>query len=153
MPKPQIIGIFPHRPQDVSDRPLSMVCSDVPEQFLNEEISFGETIGENFYMSDLRNMWCDIAFVRALLDHPEAILPLKNLAKRYSINVEPVFIRQFFSLLDVTTHYLRSNQVDTIEDLVTKIAYHEAEMPDEFIQNDLDNAFRSVYGVSLVQIA
>ena len=147
------IGIFPHHPQDVTDHPLFALAMEIPNTFLHEEISFGRTIGDSFHISDLANMWCDVVFVKALMKHPEAIRPLKEAAKRRNVAIKPISLRSFMSLLDVTDNYLWENNVDTVEDLITKIVKNEADMPDEVVQYDLDNAFRSFYGVSLLAIA
>ncbi len=153
MPKPQTIGIFAHNPQDVSDQPLWVMGAEIPESFLNEEIAYGKTVSESFFTSDLANMWCDVVFMNAMLKHPEAIRPIKEAAKRRNIKVQPISITKCLNLLEVTNEYLWENNIETVEDLVTKIARHVAEQPSEIVKNDLDSAFRSIYGISLLSIA
>lgn len=148
MPKQTIVGIFPYVKQDETDQPIWML-EDVPESFLNEEISFGRTAGQTFFVSDLANMWCDLNFMKVLMKHPEAIRPLKEAAKRRRIKVKSISLKEFFHLLTVTDQYLWENNLDTVEDLVTNIHRSGSTTPDELVKNDLDNAFRSVYGVGL----
>ena len=149
MPKNQTIGTFNHAPQNTSDHPLWVVGNELPEAFLSEEVAFGKTVGSYFYTSDLANMWHDVIFMRALMRHPEAILPLKAMIKRQKIKVQPIKIRDFLHLLTVTDEYLFENQVDTVEDLVTMVAKKKMTEPSDLVKNDLDSAFRSLYGVGL----
>lgn len=142
------IGNFQQFEHDVSDRPLWLVGEDIPDSFLDEEISFGETAGQSFYLSDLANMWCDVAFVKALMKHPEAILPLKEIARRFNIKVRPVYLKDFFHVLGVTDQFFWENNLDTVEDLLTKVRIDHVMLSD-LVKNDLESAFRSVYGCSL----
>ena len=144
-----ILGTFNHSPQDVADRPLWVVGNDLPESFLSEEISFGKAVGSYFYLSDLANMWHDVTFMKVLMKHPEALAPLKAMIRRYKINVRSIRIKDFIHLLNVTDEYLFENQVDTVEDLVTKVAKKKMTTPSDLVKNDLDTAFRSFYGVGL----
>ena len=148
MPKKTVVGIFPHNPQDASDQPFWMMEEEIPDSFLDEEVSFGKTVGQTFHISDLANMWCDLALVKALLKHPEAIRPLKDAARRRNIKVKPINLKDF-NFLTVTDQYLWENNLDTVEDLVTNVYRRGAVTPDELVKYDLDNAFRSVYGISL----
>lgn len=151
MPKPQttIVGIFPHHPQDASDQPLWVMEEELPDSFLDEEISFGKTVGQTFHISDLANMWCDLTFMKALMKHPEAINPLKEVARRRNVKVKKIFLREFINVLAVTDQYLWENNLDTVEDLIVSFSRPDTKRPDELVRYDLDNAFRSVYGVSL----
>jgi hypothetical protein len=144
-----ILGTFSHVPQDVTDYPLLVIGNELPDSFLSEEVAFGVTAGKYFYTSDLATMWRDITFVKVLMKHPEAIGPLKAVARRLKVKVQPIKIKDFFHVLNVTDEYLFENQVDTIEDLVTKIASKKIEIPDDLVKNDLDSLFRSFYGVGL----
>lgn len=152
MPKPQAVGVFPHNPQDVSDQPLWTMGMEVPEAFLNAEVEFGKTVGESFYISDLANMWCDVVLTQKLMEHPEAILPLKAAARRRSIKIQAIPLKNYLHFLNVTDQYLWENDIDTVEDLVTKVMRKTIEIPSELIQNDIDSAFRSVYGTGLVSL-
>ena len=149
MPKKTVVGIFPHNSQDASDQPFWMMEEEIPGSFLDEEVSFGKTVGQTFYTSDLANMWCDLNLVKALLKHPEAIVPLKRAAKRRNIKINPINLKDFTNFLAVTDQYLWENNLDTVEDLVTSVHRKDAAIPDDLVKYDLDNAFRSVYGVTL----
>lgn len=144
-----IFGTFSPAPQDANDLPLWVIGNELPESFLEEEVAFGATVGRYFYTSNLTNMWRDITFMQALLRHPEAILPLRSLVKRLKIKVDPIRIRDYFHILSVTDEYLFENQVDTVEQLVTKISRKKMSEPSDLVKNDLDSVFRSFYGVSL----
>ena len=150
MANKQTIGIFRHNPHDISDYPLMVLELEVPESFLNEEIEFGKKVGECYCISDLANMWCDVSFVRALVKHPEAIAPLKAAAKRFGIKIQSVQLRDWFHFLDATVLYLWENHLDTVENLITQRNRSFLPCPSEIVINDIDSAFRSVYGVSLV---
>lgn len=149
MLKNQTIGTFEHVSHDATDYPLWVTGSDLPDAFLSEEVSFGKTVGSYFYTSDLANMWYDVVFMKALMKHPDAILPLKAVIRRNKIKVQPIKIKDFLHLLNVTDEYLFENQVDTVEDLVTKVAKKKMTAPSDLVKNDLDTAFRSFYGVGL----
>ena len=150
MVKEQLIGNFSHNsPHDVSDRPLMTLGLEVPESFLNEEIEFGKKVGEYFYLSDLTNMWCDIKFVRALVRHPEAITPLKAVARRFNVQIQSVKLKDWFHFLDTTILYLWENNLDTVENLITQHGRRFLPHTSEVVLNDIDSAFRSVYGVGL----
>lgn len=144
-----IFGTFNHVSQDTSDLPLWVMDSELPESFLNEEVDFGLTVGKCFYISDLANMWHDVVFMKALMKHPEAIMPLKAMVRRLKIKVNPIQIRDYFHVLKVTDEYLFENQVDTVEDLVVKITKKKMTPPSDVVRNDLDSAFRSRYGTEL----
>ncbi|MBR3263810.1 hypothetical protein IKF94_01055 [Candidatus Saccharibacteria bacterium] len=148
MAKERTIGLFPHYPQDESDMPLSMFPDDIPDSFLDEEIAFGATIGDSCHLSDISNMWRDVTFAKALMKHPEAIIPLKELANRFGIEIQPVTLKDYFHVLSVTDQYLWENNVDTVEDLFCKF-YKKTVSPPEVVRNDLDSAFMSIYGISL----
>lgn len=150
MANEQTIGSFSHGfPHDVSDYPLMTLGMEVPESFLNEEIEFGKKIGEYFYLSDLANMWCDVKFVRALVRHPEAIAPLKAAARRFNIQIQSVKLRDWFHFLDATILYLWENNLDTVENLITQQGRRLLPRPSDVVMNDLNSAFRSIYGVGL----
>ncbi len=150
-----IFGAFDHVTQDASetqdtrDYPLWVMGSELPESFLNEEVDFDVTVGERFYTSDLANMWHDVVFMKALMKHPEAVMPLRAITKRLGIKVSPIQIRDCFHVLKVTDEYLFENQVDTVEDLVVKIIKKKMTPPSDVVRNDLDSAFRSRYGTEL----
>lgn len=139
----------PVRKIEQNEIPLDAFDSMVDQDFLSENVGYGETIGSKFYPKDLAKIWSNPILLQALLNHPQAMFGLRLVARNQNVKIEPVKVSTVLAnCLGRSQDELWSNNIETVEDLVSKFSLIE----DEIARQDIGSAFLSAYGINLFEL-